>query len=83
MCGEQNAKSRITAELTLRRSAELGAAAYEVAEFINVLREQTGVDYALEVRVNVGAEPQAGRNADGTAIVGFTVPTQDNEEEGD
>lgn len=79
-------KSQITVGLTLRRSAELGPAAYDVAEFINVLREQTGEDYALDVRVQVGEDArQPGRNSDGTAVVGFLAqyPTEDNEEEGD
>ncbi|MNN15599.1 hypothetical protein D3C81_1287090 [compost metagenome] len=76
-------KSQITVGLNLRRSADMGAAAYDVAEFINVLREQTEEEYALDVRVQVGETAEPGRNNDGTPVVGVALPTQTYEEEDD
>lgn len=80
----KDVKSQITVGLALHRSAEMGAAAYDIAEFVNVLREQTQEEHALDIRVEVGDITRPGRNVDGTAVVGFALPHTDaHEEEGD
>lgn len=76
-------KSSLTVGLALKRSAELGPAAHDVAAFINTIRDLTGEDYALDVRVQIGPAAESGRNSDGTAVVGFVMPTQTDEEEDD
>ncbi|NGM81247.1 hypothetical protein G5B47_02340 [Paenibacillus sp. 7124] len=80
-------KSQLTVGINLRKSAELGPAAHDVAAFINTVRDLTAEDYALDVRVQVGvdAESVPGRNADGTPVVGFLAQqhTEDYGEEDD
>ncbi|WP_433943653.1 hypothetical protein [Paenibacillus sp. SN-8-1] len=72
--------SRITIGLNLRKTAELGPAAIDVAAFVNTMREQTQEEYVIDVHVGVGNLPDRGRNADGTAVVGFTAPAQIDDE---
>ncbi|ETT40936.1 hypothetical protein C162_26800 [Paenibacillus sp. FSL R7-269] len=76
-------KSSLTVGLALSKSAQLPTAAHDVAAFINTIRDLTGEDYALDVRVQIGPATEAGRNSDGTAVVGFALPTQADEEEDD
>jgi hypothetical protein len=76
-------KSSITVGLALKRSAELGPAAHDVATFINTVRDLTGEDYALDVRVHIGPATGPGRNSDGTAVVGFMAQTTQTDEEED
>lgn len=47
---------------------QLGNIAYDVAEFISILREQTGVDYVIDVQAAVGSVEGSG---DKTPVVGF------------
>jgi hypothetical protein len=74
-------KSSLTVGLALKKTAELSTAAIDVATFINTIRDLTGEEYALDVRVQIGPATESGRNSDGTAVVGFVVPTQTDEYE--
>jgi hypothetical protein len=77
-------KSSLTVGLALKKTAELSTAAIDVATFINTIRDLTGEEYALDVRVQIGPATESGRNSDGTAVVGFvldTGPTQTDEYE--
>ncbi|MEC0167905.1 hypothetical protein [Paenibacillus graminis] len=69
-------KSSLTVGLALKKTAELPTAAHDAATFINTVRDLTGEDYALDVRVQIGPAPEDGRNSDGTPVVGFALPTQ-------
>lgn len=73
-------KSSITLALSLKKSAELTTAAHDVAAFITTVRDLTGEEYALDVRVQIGPATESGRNSDGTAVVGFVMPPQTDEE---
>jgi hypothetical protein len=44
-------KSSLTVGLAPKKTAELPTAAHDVATFINTVRDLTGEDYALDVRV--------------------------------
>ncbi|WP_010495005.1 hypothetical protein [Paenibacillus elgii] len=82
----EDEKSRITVGVSVRDPAQLGRAAYDVAEFVNVLREQTGVDYVIDIQAAaVGTDEE---DVNKTSAIGFTVeetpeaePDEDDEDE--
>ncbi|WP_339306841.1 hypothetical protein [Paenibacillus sp. FSL R5-0519] len=72
--------SELTVALNVGRAAELPQAAVNVSEFVNTIRELTGIDYVVNIAAAVAPRPTPGKNADGSSIVGFTAPqTVENE----
>lgn len=80
----EDEKSRITVGISVRDPAQLGPAAYDIAEFVNVLREQTGVNYVIDVQAAAGGADEEDVNK--PSAIGFTVesaqeePDEDEEE---
>jgi hypothetical protein len=72
--------SELTVALNVGRAAELPQAAVNVSDFVNTIRELTGIDYVVNIAAAVSPGPTPGKNADGSPIIGFTAPrTIENE----
>ena len=70
---------RLTIAVNAESADKLGSVAYDIAEAINVIREQTNVDFVLDVQIAVpGPQPQLGQ----TGAIGFK-PEEEYYEEGD
>lgn len=67
----------LTIGVHAKKSGQLGNIAYDIAEFVNVLREQTGVDYVLDVQAAVGSAESSGELA---PVVGFIAQERADEE---
>ncbi|NHN31176.1 hypothetical protein [Paenibacillus agricola] len=77
-----NGNSRIKIVLNVNKASELGSAAYDVAKFIEILREQAPADYEVDVKVTVNtAEKPPGPPSDLTPLIGFTAERREAEEE--
>lgn len=73
-------KHAITVGVHAKSSAQLGNIAYDIAEFINVLREQTGDTFALDIQAAVGQAPDTVRKTD---AIGFLAQPEPDDYEGD
>lgn len=76
--------NRINVKIHVSKSAELGPAAYDIAGFIEILREQTGggnsASYEIDVEVTVSGPD---KTADQPPVVGFTAESNEEYEEED
>ncbi|RAU96803.1 hypothetical protein [Paenibacillus sp. YN15] len=71
----------ITVGVHAKKSGQLGGIAYDIAEFIAVLREQTGETFALDIQAAVGEAPES--SGDKAPVVGFIAQEQAEDDEGD
>jgi hypothetical protein len=67
----------ITVGVHARKSGQLGGIAYDIAEFIAVLREQTGETFALDIQAAVGEAPES--SGEKAPVVGFIAQEQADE----
>ena len=74
--------NKILVGVHVKTSAELGPAAYDIAEFVNIIREQTQIDYAVEVHAGVNSENSAGTFRK-TDAIGFSAAASGGDDGGD
>jgi hypothetical protein len=73
--GNKPESNRITVGIHVKKPAQLGPAAYDIAEFVNIIREQTGEPFIIDVQAAVNAQGPAEEKA---PIVGFVTEAAGN-----